>query len=156
MLSKLNHANDLDRLMEQLRLAPEPNRKLVSDVIVLACTRLPLLNRAGRIARLGQLIEAGAWSDTALALIELELPAWKLRRLVCEDGEWFCSLSQQLNLPLELDDTVDARHEELALAVLSAFVEALRGTSASREIASPTVPQIGSALGEVVCCDNFV
>ena len=27
----------------------------------------------------------------ALALVELELPAWKLRRLIYEDGEWLCS-----------------------------------------------------------------
>jgi len=39
-------------------------------------------------ARIDQLIEARAWNDAALALVELELPAWKLRRLVYEDGEW--------------------------------------------------------------------
>jgi hypothetical protein len=72
-----------------------------------ACTRLP----AGKAARIDQLIDAGAWNDAALALIELELPAWKLRRLVYEDGEWLCSLSRQPNLPLALDDTADARHE---------------------------------------------
>ena len=86
--------------MEQLRLAPALTADLISNVVADACTRLPVLNKAGKAARLDQLIEAGAWSDAALALIELELPAWKLRRLVYEDGEWFCSLSKQPNCRL--------------------------------------------------------
>ena len=94
-----------------------------------ACTRLP----AVKATRIDQLIEAGAWGEAALALIELELPAWKLRRLVYEDGQWLCSLSRQPNLPVALDDTADASHEVLPLAILRAFVEARRRTSAMRE-----------------------
>ena len=107
-----NTRDRLDRLTEQLRLAPALTADLVSNVVAGACTRIPVLNKAGKATRrLDQLIEAGAWSDAALALIELELPAWKLRRLVYEDGEWFCSLSKQPNLPVALDDTADACHE---------------------------------------------
>jgi hypothetical protein len=65
----------------------------------------------------------GPWADAATALVELELPARKFRRAVYEGGERLCSLSRQPNLSLELDDTVDARHEKLALAILRAFVE---------------------------------
>jgi hypothetical protein len=114
-----------------------------------------VLTRAGKTARIDQLIKAGAWSDAALALIELELPAWKLRRLIYEDGEWFCSLSKQPNLPVALDDTADARHEVFPLAILSAFVEARRTNSAAREPSSPTVPQVQPTSGIVICCDNF-
>jgi len=114
-----------------------------------------VLHRAGMAARIDQLIEAGAWSDAALALIELELPGWKLRRLVYEDGEWFCSLSKQPNLPVGFDDTADARHEVLPLAILSAFLEARRTTSAVRQTSSPTVPQVQPTSGIVICCDNF-
>ncbi len=145
----------LDRLMEQLRLAPAPTADLISNVVAAACTRLPVLNKAGKAGRLDQLIEAGAWSDAALALIELELPAWKLRRLVYEDGEWFCSLSKQPNLPVEFDDTADARHEVLPLAILSAFVEARRETNAARDTRLPTVPQVRPTSGYAICCDNF-
>jgi hypothetical protein len=155
MLSDQKNADDLDRLAEQLRLAPALTADLISNVVVDACRRLPVLIKAGKAARLDQLIEAGAWSDAALALIELELPAWKLRRLVYEDGEWFCSLSKQLNLPVAIDDTADARHEVLPLAILSAFVEARRGTSAARETGSPTVPQVRPTSGYAICCDNF-
>src|ERR1019366_8023684 len=110
MLSDPKHEDRLDRLTEQLRLAPALTRDLISNVIADACIRFPVLHRAGKAARIDRLIEAGAWSDAVLALIELELPAWKLRRLVYEDGEWFCSLSKQPNLPVAFDDTADARH----------------------------------------------
>jgi hypothetical protein len=149
------HEDRLDRLMEQLRLSPALTADLITNVVADACTRLPVLNKAGKAARLDQLIEAGAWSDAALALIELELPAWKLRRLVYEDDEWFCSLSKQPNLPVEFDDTADARHAVLPLAILCAFVEARRRASAAREISSPTVPQVRPTSGYTVCSDNF-
>jgi hypothetical protein len=155
MLSDPKYEDRLDRLIEQLRLAPALTADLISNVIADACTRLPVLNKAGMATRINQLIEAGAWSDAALALIELELPVWKLRRLVYEDGEWFCSLSKQPNLPVALDDTADARHEVLPLAILSAFLEARRTTSAARETSSPTVPQVRPTSGIVICCDNF-
>ena len=101
------------------------------------------------------MIEAGAWRNAALALIELELPAWKLGSLVYENGEWLCSLSRQPNLPEALDDTADASHEVLPLAILSAFVEARRRTSAMRETNLQTVPQVRRTSGHAICCDNF-
>jgi uncharacterized membrane protein YhiD involved in acid resistance len=89
------------------------------------------------------------------ALRWLELPAWKLRRLVYEDGECLCSLSKQPNLSGALDDTADASHEVLPLAILSAFVEARRRTSAMRETSLQTVPQVRRTSGYAICCDNF-
>ena len=154
MLSDAKYEDRLERLTEQLRCAGA-HRRSISNVIADACTRLPALSKAGKAARIDQLIEACAWSDAALALIEFELPTWKLRRLIYEDGEWFCSLSKQPNLPVALDDTADARHEVLPLAILSAFVEARRKTSAARETSSPTVPQVRPTSGYAICCDNF-
>jgi hypothetical protein len=145
----------LDRLTERLRHAPALTRDLISNVIAETCTRLPVLRSAGKTARIDCLIETGAWNDAALTLIELELPAWKLRRLIREDGQWFCSLSKQPNLPVDLDDTADASHEVLPLAILSAFVEARRMASAVHGIRPRTVPQIRAKSGHAVCCDNF-
>jgi hypothetical protein len=152
MLFDLKTEDHFDRLNDQLRLAPalSPDH-LFSNVIVHACTHL----RAEKANRIYQLIEAGAWTDAALALIELELPAWKLRRLVYEDGEWLCSLSRQPNLPVALDDTADASHEVLPLAILSAFVEARRRTGAMRETSLQIVPQVRRSAGYAICCDNF-
>jgi hypothetical protein len=155
MLFDTKNEDRLDRLAEQLVLAPALTRDLISSVLSEACTRLPVLRSSGKAARLDRLIEAGAWTDAALALIELELPAWKLRRLVREDGRWFCSLSKQPNLPIDLDETADANHGVLSLAILSSFVEARRVSSAAREIRPQTVPRIRSRSGHAICCDNF-
>ena len=155
MSSNPKHDDRLDGLMEQLRFAAALTPDLLSNVVSDVCTRLPALKKAGKTVQIDRLIEAGAWSDVAFALIEIELPAWKLRRLIYDDGEWFCSLSKQPNLPVELDDTADARHEVLPLAILSAFVEARRGIGTSHETNSTTVPQIWPSSYDAACCDNF-
>jgi hypothetical protein len=155
MLLDPKHEERLDRLTNELRLAPALSPDHFSRIIADACTRLPLLNKAGGAARIDQLIKVGAWSDAALALIELELPAWHLRRLVYEDGEWICSLSRHPTLPAALDDTADASHTVLPLAILGALLAARRMTGTAREANSSTVPQVQPATGNVVCCDNF-
>ena len=100
------------------------------------------------------LIKTEAWTDAALALIALELPQWKVRRLVREDGEWICTLSRHYAIPDWLDDTTEARHEVLPLAILSALVEARRDL-ASSAACSKAVPRVGSMQGLAACCDNF-
>jgi hypothetical protein len=149
-----DHAVLLDRLDEALRAAPQPTLELFSKIIASACTRIPILARSGRADRVARLAEAGAWADAALALIEQELPSWKLRRLVCEDGVWLCSLSRQPYLPITLDDTADAMHEVMPLAVLAAFLQARR-ISGMAPVATSAVPTIRAAAHEMICCDNF-
>lgn len=141
--------------MSQLQVASALSHELVSRVIADACTRLPGMVKSEKTVRLDRLIEAGAWSEAALALIELELPEWKLRRLVCEDGQWLCSLSTQPNLPAEIDETADGSDETLPLAILNAFLEAHRRTNAASQIHAPAVPQVRLSTGYAVCCDNF-
>ena len=76
------------------------------------------------------------------------------RRLVHENGEWLCSLSRYPNLPLTLDESVDASHEVLPLAILQALVEVRLSDGVGETTSS--VPQI-RPLGEfAICCDNFV
>ena len=143
-----------DRLDDELRVAPEPAQSLFAKIIGSACTRIPVLSKSEKATRIDRLIESGAWTDAALALIELELPAWKLRRLVREDGEWFCSLSRQPNMPVEFDDTVDASHEVLPLAILRAFIDARRRAGIPDAVTS-AVPAIRpSATGMTVPSDR--
>jgi hypothetical protein len=80
----------------------------------------------GKTITLDRVIEAGAWTDAAITLIGFELPNWSVRRLVCEDGEWVCSLSRQPNLSIFLDELAEGSHAVLALVVLRAFVAALQ------------------------------
>jgi hypothetical protein len=113
-----------------------------------------ILGKSDRASRIDSLIRASAWTEAAFALIELELPGWKLRRLAYEGGEWRCSLSRHPNLPLALDDSVDASHEILPLAILQALVEARLSVGAC-DATSP-VPQIRSGDDISVSCDNFM
>jgi hypothetical protein len=105
---------------------------------------------AGRLERL---IGAGAWSEAALALIELEMPTWTVRRLAHESDEWVCALSRQPNLPIAIDDTAEACHEVLALAVLRAMVEVHRRSGMAAEM--NVVQQIAPSPQASICCDSF-
>lgn len=148
------HGEPLGRLEEELRLTPTPVPALFSKIIADACHRLPNLSRSRGVARIDRLIAAGAWTDAAFALVELELPAWSLRRLICEDGEWFCSLSRQPNLPTAFDSTADARHDSLPLAILLAFLQARRMAKIAPP-AMPAAPHMRPTPNGMICCDNF-
>ena len=111
-------------------------------------------DKAEAFDRLMHLAKIGAWTEAALALIALELPLWRVRRLVYEDGEWLCSLSHQPNLPIALDDCVEATDEALPIAMLRAFVEACRRRPAMQESVS-TVPRIQPWPEQIICCENY-
>jgi hypothetical protein len=148
------HEDHLDRLNERLRLAPQVTSDVFSRVLAL-CARIAVLAKAGKTGRLNGLVRAEAWTDAALTLIALEMPNWKLRRLEYEDGEWVCSLSTEPNMPVAIDDTADARHEVLSLAILGAFLDARRKKSEVHETRSLTVPRLRPTSGLAMCCDNF-
>lgn len=154
MASVADYAGTVDQLDEELRHAGELQRPLFDKIIARACIRVPLLNKLGKAEQVDRLAAAGAWTDAALALIALELPGWKVRRLVYENGEWLCSVSRQPNVPISLDDTADAVHEALPLAIMLAFVEARRRTSVAFRFV-PAIPQAGQTPGLALCCDNF-
>jgi hypothetical protein len=101
------------------------------------------------------LIDSEAWLDAALALIELELPQWQVRRLAYDEGEWHCALSRARELPEWLDQAVESHHEELALALLGAFVAASRSNAPAIRTSVPDVPRGADQLYTPLCCDNF-
>ena len=153
MLFDPRHEQHLGKLEAQLRRAQAPTAELISDVIAEACVCFAARGGAAKL-RIHRLIESGAWTDAALALLELELPQWKLRRIVYEDGEWHCALSRQPQLPLGLDEVAEASHEILPLALLVALLQASRDVAASATRVT-AVPRVGPAPGYAVCCDNF-
>ena len=137
-----------DGLSDRLHDAPAVTADLISEVIGKPSRRLPL--------RIGRLIECGAWTDAALALLELELPHWQLRRLAYDEGEWHCALSRQRELPEWLDDrSIESHHADLALAILSAFVDAQRRSAPLNRTSVPAAPRAANPLYEPACCDNF-
>jgi len=145
----------LNRLTDELRLTAVLTPNLISRVVTDACTRASSMVRTGRGARLHRLVRAEAWIDAVLLLIELELPMWCPRRLICDDGEWICSLSRHPEIPFEFDDTADGRHESPAIAILLSLVEAKLLLTATEPISTSSVPQVALAAAYTFCCDNF-
>jgi hypothetical protein len=145
----------LDDLSAHLRDASEVDATLMAEIIAAACRRYPSLDQNEKTARLEQLIRSGAWTDAALALIDLELPLWQIRRLAYDDGEWFCALSRERELPDWLDQSIETHHGDLALAILGAFVEARRLTAPNSRTSVPVVRRTASDFYEPLCSDNF-
>ena len=139
----------------QLRTAPAMTRPLMLEIIAHACRRFPSLGQGERSARIMRLVDVEAWADAALALIDLELPMWQVRRIAYDEGEWHCALSRERELPDWLDAAIEAHHADLALALLSAFVEVQALTAESGRPSVPTVRPAIDPLYEAVACDNF-
>jgi hypothetical protein len=142
-------------LSDRLRDAHAVTAELISDVIGEACQRFPSVGQTQKTVRIEQLIASEAWTDAALALIDLELPLWQVRRIAYDEGEWYCALSRERELPDWLDRSIEARHADLALAILSAFVDAQRITAPASRSSVPAVPRNANPLYEPVACDNF-
>jgi hypothetical protein len=142
-------------LGDRLRDAYAVTAEFLSDIIGQTCRRFPTAGQSGKAACIQRLIESGAWTDAALALIDLELPQWQLRRITYDEGKWHCALSRQRELPDWLDQAVETRHADLALALLSAFVEAERVSASAGRSSVPFIPRKTDAFYEPVLSDNF-
>jgi hypothetical protein len=154
-MSLLAETHPPAELGERLRDADAVTADIMFDVIDQACRRFPSLGRSEKSSRLERLLQSGAWTDAALALIDLELPLWQIRRIAYDEGEWHCALSRQRELPDWLDSAIEARHADLALAMLSAFVEARRIAAPTIQTSVPAVPQEANPMYEPVLCDNL-
>jgi hypothetical protein len=154
-MSLLSDPENPAELGDRLRNTYAVTAEFLSDLIRLTCRRFPSQGQSGKTARIERLIESGAWTDAALALIDLELPQWQVRRIAYDEGEWHCALSRQRELPDWLDQSVEARHADLALALLSAFVEVQRISAPMSRPSVPVVRPDANPLYEPVCSDNF-
>jgi hypothetical protein len=151
----LSEHRDPIELSDRLRDAHAVTAELISEVIGTTCRRFPSAGQTEKSARIERLIESGAWTDAALALIDLELPQWQVRRIAYDEGEWYCALSRERELPDWLDRSIEARQADLALAILSAFVDAQRMNTPQSRTSVPAVRREVNPLYEPVCCDNF-
>jgi hypothetical protein len=152
LLSDLQGPVDLS---DRLRGADAVTPDLMAEVIRERCRRFPSLGQTEKTARLDRLIGSAAWTDAALALIDRELPQWQIRRIAYDDGEWYCALSRERELPDWLDQSIEARHGDLSLALLGAFVEAQGLATPQSRPSVPSVSRDAHPLYEPVCCDNF-
>jgi len=152
----LSEQHDHDALNGALRSAHAVTAALMSGIIQQTCRRFPSTGQSARTARIRRFIQSAAWTDAALALIDLELPMWQLRRLAYDEGEWHCALSRERELPEWLDQSIEARHADLALAILSTFVEAQSTSVPLTRSSVPEVPRERHSLYQPLCTDNFV
>ena len=151
LLASINHS-DSATLSSRINDAPMATIALLREIVGVSRRTSPRQNvRAVRIERL---ISAGAFAEAALALIDLELPEWRLRRITYDGGEWYCTLSRARELPDWLDQSTEVHHHDLALAILSAFVEAQCASVSKRR---PSVPTVNREVDVVYAqtCDNF-
>jgi hypothetical protein len=150
----LNYGSPLDALQHDIYRAKTITPGLVENIVARSCPRFKA-QHPGTKAKVSRLIESGAFVDATVALIELELPGWKLRRLLWNDDIWHCLLSKEPALPIELGEAAVGIHTVLPLAILGAFVEARSFLLAARENRSGFIPQVQLADGHALCCDNF-
>jgi hypothetical protein len=151
----LSDHHDPVELNSRLRDAHAVTSELMSKIIGQTCRRFPSAGQTGKTVRIGRLIQSEAWTDAALALIDLELPHWQVRRFVYDGGEWHCALSRHRELPGWLDQAIETRHTDLPLAILSAFVDAKAISAPASRTSVPAVRRDASAFYEPVLSDNF-
>ena len=154
-MSLLSEQQPTVELGDRLQDASEVTAEFMAEIIGKACRRFPSAGQSEKTGRIERLIGSGAWTDAALALIDLELPQWQLRRIAYDEGEWYCALSRERELPDWLDQSTEAHHADLALAILGAFVEAQRTTAPSSRTSVPPVSRRSSPLYQPLCSDNF-
>lgn len=152
-MTLLSAYRDPGALDDRIRRAHAVSPDLMADVVGATCRRYPPVTEPS--ARIERLIGSQAWTDAALALIELELPQWQVRRIAYDEGEWHCALSRQRELPEWLDQSIEGHHEDLPLAILSAFVDARRAAAPQSRTSVPRVPRDSGLLCVPLCCDNF-
>jgi hypothetical protein len=158
MFTRLDCESKLPDLQGQLRRAHDVTPGLMSKVIAGAGTRFTMPSCAGQGAKIDRLIASEVWTEAALALVELELPQWRLHRLVCEENTWVCWLSQQWAPRVWHSDCAETRRQSLPLAVLGALIEAQQCSEPLSMRAASSVLQCGAKSGlpvETMCCDNF-
>lgn len=145
----------ISRVAGRLRDAESVTAELFSELIRDACWRLPTVRHTRDFTRFEQLLQSGAWTDAALTLISLETPQWRLRHIVYDSREWHCTLSRRRELPDWLDEPVEARHDDLCLAILSAFLKVQRGSTPSEDGVA-AFSGLDPSLELPLCCDNFM
>src|SRR5712672_4757586 len=129
---------------------------LLSAALGLALARCASPHRLDDARRIGRLIQCEAWTDAALALVGLDRRL-TIRRLAYDDTEWRCTVGTQWPLPEWLDDTAEAGHAVLPLAILSAWLEGLR-MSLPSAVPATSVPRSPTESRDVLLtmnCDNF-
>lgn len=129
-----------ESIRRQLARATVPTEALMRSLIDSTFPRYPNVRQFAGFARLQSLVGAGAWLDSALALIDIQLPLWGMRHLYHEGDEWQCVLALRWAPADWLTKVVVAKHGALELAVMSAYLEAVEHAAELERPLSNVVP----------------
>lgn len=122
MWPKQNPERDLRSLLSRIGTTSQPQVGLVTAVLEYACPRLKSAIQPNALVQ--RLIEAEAWVDLGFWLIGWELPDWMIHRLSCDDSRWNCAICVRGLAINWVDDVAEFQHDNPALAILGAFVQA--------------------------------
>jgi hypothetical protein len=157
MMSLRTHSRrSATELRDALGGAPAASAELISAALDVMAARCALPDRVSRTQRIGALIDAQAWTDAALAIVDLDRSR-AVRQITHEEGEWSCRIGSRWAVPDWLDGSALFLHPAPSLAILGALLESL----AQREdqaTAATSVPSSGSRRGHsipAVACDNY-
>jgi len=153
----LFHPNRIERLAnvaDRLNKTTAPSAVLLYAVLS-TTDRTQVASQGVAAAHIAQLIECGAWTEAAMELLNLCCPRWQLSRLIYDNGEWHCCLSPERELPDWLGQTIETRHEYLAMALLKAVLESSQYEVSTDETPTPIGPPRAISDNLVLCEDFF-
>jgi len=142
-------------LQDSVRRAGHVAPELMREILGAVHARSAAPYRAREVQRIRRLIDAEAWTEVALALVEFDR-SWAVRRIVYEDGEWHCTVGSQWPVPEWLDEAVVFTHELLPLAVVGALLSVPpKGVAGMPPTTSVPRFRLRPSDAPAVSCDNF-
>lgn len=153
MYSNSENSSQLAAIAQELCVNEHASADLLCSIAKKTCQRFP--KESANFAQISKLIAAGAFTEAVLTLVEFELPQWKLRRLAYDEEQWRCALSRQRKLPEWLEQSVEANHTDLTLAIALAYIKVLNSDEAPRRPTGRTVPEVRARRFETLQCENY-
>jgi len=84
------------------------SRSITAELFIKVIAEASTTHGNATKAVFNQLVAYGAWTDAVLLLLKLELPQWRLRRILYEDAEGNCFFSKHPEFPLGFDESAEA------------------------------------------------
>jgi hypothetical protein len=117
-------------LEEEVAWAESLTPALFHDVVSNTCPRFPDDRSLALYNRMRGFVAREAWLSAIECLVEIRLPHWRIRGIICEDGRWTCTICLRW-LPASWQNTVcRGEHAVFELALLAAYLETIEHAAA--------------------------
>jgi hypothetical protein len=122
MWLRRNQERDLRSLLSRIEAVSKPTADIIAELLEHACPRLQATHKL--TTPVSRLVEAEAWVDLGFWLVGWELPDWVIHHLSCDDRRWNCAICVRGLAINWVEDVAEFQHDDPALAVLGALVQA--------------------------------